>query len=106
MRADIEKGLTGGVEDVTAGVQITPARGTASASPAMSPAAVSPGVTAAGAELSAFNQMSMAPPVRVEAPPVTTNVNLTVDGEVLARATARAERSAAARSFAPLPAPG
>jgi hypothetical protein len=29
-----------------------------------------------------------------------------VDGEVLARATARAERSAAARSFSPLPAPG
>jgi hypothetical protein len=37
---------------------------------------------------------------------VTTNVNLLVDGEVLARATARAERGAAVRSFAPLPAPG
>ncbi|HVW29218.1 MAG TPA: phage tail tape measure protein [Polyangiaceae bacterium] len=106
LRADIEKGLTGGVEDVTAGVQITRATGTANASPAMSAAAAAPGVTASGAELAALNQMSMAAPPRVEAPPVTTNVNLMVDGEVLARATARAERSSAARSFSPLPAPG
>jgi TP901 family phage tail tape measure protein len=106
LRADIEKGLTGGVEDVTAGVQISSASAAVNASPAMSAAASSPGVTASGAELAALNQMSMAPPPRIEAPPVTTNVNLTVDGEVLARATARAERSASARSFSPLPAPG
>jgi hypothetical protein len=106
LRADIEKGLTGGVEDVTAGVQISSAASAVNASPAMSAGAAAPGVTASGAELAALNQMSMAPPPRIEAPPVTTNVNLTVDGEVLARATARAERSAAARSFSPLPAPG
>lgn len=106
LRADIEKGLTSGVKGVTAGVQVTPAAGTATASPATAAAAASPGVTAAGAELAALNQMSVAAPPRVEAPPVTTNVNLMVDGEVLARATARAERGAAARSFAPLPAPG
>jgi phage-related protein len=106
LRADIEKGLTGGVEDVTAGVQISSAASAVNASPAMSAGAAAPGVTASGAELAALNQMTLAPPPRIEAPPVTTNVNLTVDGEVLARATARAERSAAARSFSPLPAPG
>jgi TP901 family phage tail tape measure protein len=105
LRANIEKGLTGGVEDVTAGVQISSAASAVNASPAMSAGAAAPGVTASGAELAALNQMSLAPPPRIEAPPVTTNVNLTVDGEVLARATARAERSAAARSFSPLPAP-
>jgi len=105
LRQDIEKGLTGGVEDVTAGIEIRPAAGTSGMSPA-SAGAASPGVTAAGAELAALERMSVAPPARVEAPPVTTNVNLMVDGEVLARATARAERSSAARSFAPLPAPG
>jgi hypothetical protein len=105
LRADIEKGLTGGVEDVTAGVQITRTANAPGAQPANA-ITTSPGVTASGAELAALSQMSMAPPPRVEAPPVTTNVNLLVDGEVLARATARAERGAAVRSFAPLPAPG
>ncbi len=105
LRADIETGLTGGVETVTAGVEVRPTSGAAGASPAMSSMA-SPGITAAGAEFAAIERMSIAPSTRVEAPPVTTNVNLVVDGEVLARATARAERSSAARSFAPLPAPG
>lgn len=105
LRADIETGLTGGVETVTAGVEVRRTSGAAGASPAMSSMA-SPGITAAGAEFAAIERMSIAPSTRVEAPPVTTNVNLVVDGEVLARATARAERSSAARSFAPLPAPG
>ena len=41
-----------------------------------------------------------------EGRPVQANVTLNVDGETLARASARAERSAAARSFVPVPVPG
>jgi TP901 family phage tail tape measure protein len=41
-----------------------------------------------------------------EARPVQANITLNVDGEALARASARAERGAAARSFVPVPAPG
>lgn len=41
-----------------------------------------------------------------EARPVQAHVTLTVDGETLARASARAERSSAARSFTPVPVPG
>jgi phage-related protein len=41
-----------------------------------------------------------------EGRPVQANVTLTVDGEALARASARAERSTAARSFIPVPVPG
>jgi hypothetical protein len=40
-----------------------------------------------------------------EGRPVQANVTLTVDGETLARASARAGRSTAARSFIPVPAP-
>jgi hypothetical protein len=38
--------------------------------------------------------------------PVQANVTLQVDGETLARASARADRSAAARSFIPVPVGG
>lgn len=41
-----------------------------------------------------------------EARPVQANVTLNVDGETLARASARADRSTAARSFVPVPVPG
>ena len=41
-----------------------------------------------------------------EGRPVQANVTLNVDGETLARASARAERSTAARSFVPVPVPG
>jgi len=103
LREDIEKGLTGGVEEVTAGVEVRP-RPAGEVSPAA--AAALPSVSAAEAELAALERTAAAPPVRVEAPPTTTTVNLVVDGEVLARAVARAERGGAARSFVPVPAPG
>jgi TP901 family phage tail tape measure protein len=41
-----------------------------------------------------------------DARPVQANVTLTVDGETLARASARADRSSAARSFVPVPVGG
>jgi hypothetical protein len=41
-----------------------------------------------------------------EGRPVQANITLNVDGETLARASARAERGAAARSFVPVPVPG
>jgi TP901 family phage tail tape measure protein len=41
-----------------------------------------------------------------EARPVQANVTLNVDGETLARASARAERNSAARSFVPVPVGG
>lgn len=41
-----------------------------------------------------------------EARPVQANVTLNVDGETLARASARAERGSAARSFVPIPVGG
>lgn len=41
-----------------------------------------------------------------EGRPLQANVTLNVDGETLARASARADRSAAARSFIPVPVPG
>jgi TP901 family phage tail tape measure protein len=94
LRADIEKGLVGGVEEVTASVQVRPTAGAAGLSPAAASAAA-PGVSAAGAQLNALEHMTAMPAATVQAPPVTTNVNLMVDGEVLARATARAERGAA-----------
>ena len=103
LRADIEKGLVGGVEEVTAGVEVRSPAGPGAGAAAT---AASPAASAAEAEFAALERLSAVPSARVEAPPGTTNVNLMVDGEVLARATARAERGAAARSFAPLPAPG
>jgi phage-related protein len=103
LREDIEKGLTGGVEEVTAGVEV---RSPAAAGAGAAATAASPATAAAEAEFAALERLSAVPAARVEAPPVTTNVNLVVDGEVLARATARAERGAAARSFVPVPVPG
>jgi hypothetical protein len=41
-----------------------------------------------------------------EGRPVQAHVTLNVDGETLARVSAKAERSAAARSFMPVPVPG
>jgi TP901 family phage tail tape measure protein len=103
LREDIEKGLTGGVEEVTAGVEVRSPAGPGAGAAAT---AASPAASAAEAEFAALERLSAVPAARVEAPPVTTNVHLVVDGEVLARATARAERGAAARSFVPVPAPG
>ena len=106
LRADIERGLTGGVEDVTAGIEITPAAGRASQLPNGLALSASPGVTASGAELAALESLNFSSAKPAEAPPITTHVSVNVDGEVLARATARAERSNAVRSFSPLPQPG
>lgn len=98
LREDIEKGLTGGDEVATAGVDVRP-----TAAPGATTAAF-PAATAAEANFAALERAAGGgPPVRVETPPVTTHVNLTVDGEVLARAVARAERGGAARSFGPVP---
>lgn len=106
LRADIERGLTGGVEDVTAGIQIKPAAGRANQLPNGLALSASPGITASGAELAALENLNFSSSRPQEPPPVTTHVSLNVDGEVLARATARAERSNAVRSFSPLPQPG
>lgn len=103
LREDIEKGLTGGVEEVTAGVEVRAPAGAGAGAAATS---AMPATAAAEAEFAALERLAAAPPGRLEAAPVTTNVNLVVDGEVLARATARAERGAAARSFVPVPVPG
>jgi TP901 family phage tail tape measure protein len=103
LREDIEKGLTGGVETVTAGVEVRPPAGVGAGAAATG---ATPATAAAEAEFAALERLAAAPAGRLEAAPVTTNVNLVVDGEVLARATARAERGAAARSFVPVPVPG
>ena len=55
------------------------------------------------AELSAVVARSLA---ASEGRPVQAHVTLNVDGETLARVSAKAERSAAARSFMPVPVPG
>lgn len=55
------------------------------------------------AELDAFVNRQVA---ALDSRPVQANVTLNVDGEALARASARAERNNAARSFVPVPVPG
>ncbi len=98
--------LPGGMESLTpAGASMAGARlGSAAAEAAM------PGV----AEVQARGQISDAEIDAIvsrgvalsEGRPVQANVTLSVDGETLARVSAKAERSTAARSFVPVPVPG
>ncbi|MBC7174011.1 MAG: phage tail tape measure protein, partial [Polyangiaceae bacterium] len=98
LRQEVERGLLGGLDEVTAGVQIAPQGQTlatldAATSTMPAVAAMTPVVPAS------FPMTPAAPPA---SPPVV--VNLQVDGQTLATAVHRADRDTATRSFSPVPA--
>ncbi len=100
-RVQIEQGLGVGfgvVEAATPAPSPSVVREPSASLVASMPAAAQAATQAEAAERTATTLASRPPPE-----PAPTHVNLIVDGEVLARATARAERSAAARSFSPVP---
>lgn len=98
LRRDIEQGLTGGVEEVTAGVNVTPAKAPFPPSLAAVNAPM-PAVAALQLQPTQSFPQSVAP--RSPSPPVV--VHLQVDGATLATAVHDADRDNAARSFSPLP---
>jgi phage-related protein len=103
LREDVEKGLAVDA-DVTPAVIAKPV-GVVGVSPTAA-AATMPAVAAAEAEFAALERTATgtAAPTATSAP-ATTTVNLVVDGETLARVTAKADRSTAARSFYPVMVP-
>ncbi|MBK7537569.1 MAG: phage tail tape measure protein [Myxococcales bacterium] len=98
LRREIETGLTGGVEEVTAGVKVTPV-GMPPVSPASSATVPMPAVAALQLRPAQPFPQSVAQPS--PAPPVV--VHLQVDGATLATAVHGADRDNATRSFSPLP---
>jgi TP901 family phage tail tape measure protein len=98
LRREIERGLASGVEEVTAGVRVTPV------SQMTSP------LGTATAPMPAVSALTLAPPPppfpASPAPPPQTSplvVNLQVDGQTLATAVHEANRDSASRSFSPVP---